>query len=191
MVAGHVSDISVDSHLIEAGIRSSLMTFAKMLPKNRMVLKSQDFIDSSGAARSCLQQLQCDGVAVTLSLTGRLSGTLDLVLDTRGAQQLVAALMGAGATTSLFDEMACSVLKEAGNIVASAFLGAIEALCGRGGLPGVPVLHIGGRCREEEESRLLYALPLNLVAPTDGGQAARGGIFISLHSNDSALISAD
>jgi len=185
MIAGHASEILADTRLIEAGLRSALVTFGQMLPRESLVLNSQDFIDSSALARSCMQQLCCDGVAVTLSLSGRLSGTFALVLDTRAAQQLVSALVGAEATTLLFNDLARSALKEAGNIIASAFLGALESMCGRGGLPGLPVLDIGLPCYDKrsstDEKRLMYALPVTLVTGTNSAFTARGGVSISLH----------
>lgn len=194
MVAGHAITLSADSRLIEAGIRSALVSLGQMLPRDGLELKSQDFIPSSAAARSCLQQLRGDGVEVTLSLSGRISGTFILALDNKAARHLIAALTGDGATTPLFNDMARSALKEAGNIVASAFLGALESLCGRGGLPGVPALHLGDPCdagsKAAEESLLMYALPLFVVAPSDGGRAARGGVFISLHSDGGTLFSS-
>mgnify|MGYP006290102839 CR=1 FL=1 len=191
MVTAHTSETSTDSCLIEAAIRSALVSFGQMFPQGSLVLKGQDFIPSSAAARFCLQQLRYDGVEIALSLSGRIPGTFILALDNKAAQQLIAALTGGSTTAPGFNEMARSALKEAGNIVASAFLGALESLCGRGGLPGVPALHLGGSCHVDsgpaEESCLMYALPLFLVAPAGGENAARGGLFISPHADDSAL----
>jgi hypothetical protein len=189
MIAGHAITLSTDSRLIEAGIRSALVSLGQMLPRGGPVLKSQDFIPSSAAARSCLQQLRCEGAEVTLSLSGRISGTFILALDKKAAQHLIAALTGEGVTTPFFNDIGRSALKEAGNIVASAFLGALESLCGRGGLPGVPDLHLGDPCHAgpgaTAESHQMYALPLFIIAPAAGPDAARGGVFISLHSDDS------
>lgn len=193
MIAGQTSEIFTDSHsrLIEAGIRSALVSFGQLLPQGSLMLKSQDFISSSAAAHACLQQLRCDGVEIALSLSGRISGTFILALDNQAAQQLIVALTGDGAATPGFNEMARSALKEVGNIVASAFLGALESLCGCGGLPGVPDLHLGGPCHlvatgPVEKISLMYALPLFLIAPAGGEDVARGGVFINLHSDDSA-----
>lgn len=191
MIADQTSEISMDSHLIETGIRSALVSFGQMLPHGSLVLKSQDFIPSSAAARSCLQQLRCDGVEIALSLSGRISGTFILALDHQAAQQLIVLLTGDGATRSDFNEMARSALREAGNIVASAFLGALEELCGRGGLPGIPDLRLVGPCHIDdgsaEEHGIMYALPLLFVAQAGGREAARAGVFICLHCDDSAL----
>lgn len=184
MIAGLAGEITADSRLIEAGIRSALVTFEQMLPRGSLVLESQKFIYSSAAARACLQQLRCGGVEVALSLSGRVSGTFTLALDNRAAQQLVTALAGEGVTTPIFNEMARSTLKEAGNIVASAFLGAIETMCGSGGLPGLPALHVV-TCPDEgsagAENNFMYALPVMLVVGTGKGRAAKGGIFINLY----------
>ncbi|MBD1399901.1 chemotaxis protein CheC [Pelovirga terrestris] len=189
MIAGQTSELFTDSRLIETGIRSALVSFGQMLPQGSLVLKSQDFIRSS-AARSCWQQLRCDGVQIALSLSGRISGTIILALDNQAAQQLVTALTGDGTIRSGFNEMARSALREAGNIVASAFLGALESLCGRGGLPGVPDLHLGGPCQiDSGRAEDMYALPLLLVAPAGGTDAARAGVFINLHNNDDGVSS--
>lgn len=186
MIVDPAGEITADSRLIEAGVRSALVTFGQMLPQGSLVLKSQKFIYSSAAARTCLQQLRCNGVEVVLSLSGRISGTFTLALDNRAAQQLVTALAGEGATTPIFNEIARSVLKEAGNVVASAFLGTLESLSGSGGLPGLPDLHIGPPChdegRVEVENSLMYALPVMLVVGTSEDLAARGGIFICRHN---------
>lgn len=185
MIADLAGEITADSRLIEAGTRSALVTFGQMLPRGSLVLESQKFIDSSVAARTCLQQLRCDGVEVVLSLSGRISGTFTLALNNRAAQQLVTALAGEGATTPIFNEMARSALKEAGNVVASAFLGAIETMCGSGGLPGLPALHVApchDECSAGAEDNFMYALPVMLVVGTSEGRAAKGGIFINLHN---------
>lgn len=189
MIVDPAGEITADSRLIEAGVRSALVTFGQMLPRGSLVLKSQKFIHSSAAARTCLQQLRCNGVAVVLRLSGRISGTFTLALDNRAAQQLVTALAGEGATTPIFNEIARSVLKEAGNVVASAFLGTLESLSGSGGLPGLPGLphlHIGPPCHDADsvgaENNFMYALPVMLVGGTNKGRVAKGGIFISLHN---------
>ncbi len=193
MIAGQTSEIFTDSHLIEAGIRSALVSFAELLPQDSLMLKGQDFISSSAAARSCLQQLRCDGVEITLTLSGRISGTFILALDHQAAQQLIVLLTGDGATTSDFNKIARSALRETGNIVASAFLGSLEALCGSGGLPGVPDLRLNDTCHVDngsaEEHGIIYALPLLLVAQAGGREAARAGVFICLRGDDSALSS--
>jgi CheY-specific phosphatase CheX len=183
MIVDPAGEITADSRLIEAGVRSALVTFGQMLPRGSLVLKSQKFIHSSVAARTCLQQLRCNGVEVVLSLSGRISGTFTLALDNRAAQQLVTALAGEGATTPIFNEIARSVLKEAGNVVASAFLGTLESLSGSGGLPGLPDLHIGPPCHDEGSVEVvMYALPVMLIVGTSEEFAARGGIFISRHN---------
>jgi len=186
MAAGQTADMSTDRRLIEAGVRSALETLGQLLPRESLVLKSQQFIHSSDTARTFLRQLCGDGVAVALSLSGRICGTCTLALDSRAAQQLVSALVGATATTPVFNEMARSALKEAGNVVASAFLSALETLSDRGGLPGVPDLHIGVPCAHGDslgaDTGLMFALPVTLVAGTKDGSAARFGIFINLHS---------
>lgn len=191
MIAGKSHEISSDSRLIEAALRSALISFEKMLPQGSLVLKSQDFIPSSAAARSCLQQLRCDGVEIVLDVSGRISGTFILALDRMAAQQLITALTGDAVATPDFNEMDRSVLKEAGNIVASAFLGALESLSGLGGLPGIPALYLGGPFHGDsgpaEERCLMFALPLFFFVPTGVGNAARAGVFINLHSVTSAL----
>jgi len=185
MIAGRANEITTDSQLIEAGVRSSLETFARMLPQGTLVFKSQEFIHTSAAARSYQQQLRCDGIEVSLSLSGRFSGTFALTLDTRAARQLVTALVGEAAIRPVFNEVARSALKEAGNIVSSAFLGALESLCGRGGLPGLPALYMDlPRHDEDKANVIIYALPMTLVAATCEGCDARGGIFISLYEDD-------
>ncbi len=185
MIAGGANEITMDSYLIEAGVRSSLETFARMLPQGSLALEGQEFIHSSAAARIYQHQLRCDGVEVSLSLSGRFSGTFALNLDTRSAQQLATILVGEPATMPVFNEVARSALKEAGNIVASAFLGALESLCGRGGLPGLPALYMDFPCHDEDKSNVIvYALPMTLVAATREGCDARGGIFISLYDAD-------
>lgn len=185
MGAGQTVDVSTDSRLIEAGVRSALETLGQLLSRESLVLKGQNFIHSSAAAHTCLQQLRGDGVEVALNLSGRICGTFILALDNRAAQQLVTALVGETATTPAFNEMACSALKEAGNVVASAFLSALEALGGSGGRPGLPSLNISvpryQECSVRADSSLMYALPVTLVAGTKKRFAARVGLFISLH----------
>lgn len=190
MIAGRANEITTDGHLIEAGVRSSLETFGRMLPSGSLLLKGQEFVHSSAAARSYQQQLRCDGVEVSLSLSGRFSGTFALILDTRAAQQLVTVLVGEAAATPVFNDVARSALKEAGNIVASAFLGALESLCGRGGLPGLPALHMNFPCHDEDKTKaIMYALPMTLAVATCEAYNARGGIFISLYDDDNPLSS--
>jgi len=194
MGAGQTVYRSMDSRLIEAGVRSALETLGQLLPRGSLVLKSQHFIHSSAAAHTCLQQLRGDGVEVALSLSGRICGTFILVLDNSAAQRLVTALVGGTAATADFNEMACSALKEAGNIAASAFLSALEAQSGSGGLPGLPNLQISVSCQEEDsvgvDSSVMYAMPVMLVAGKNENFAARVGIFINLHSHHADLSSS-
>ncbi len=179
MIADRTGNLSADGRLIESGMRSSLLTLEKMLPQGMLLPGRQDFIHSS-AARLYLKQLRCEAIEIVLSLTGRFSGAFALVLDYKAAEHLVTALTGEGTTMPDLSKMARSALEESGNIVASAFLGALESMSGSGGLPGLPLLREDVPHREEISEHGLYALSMTLIVGNDRACDARGGLFISL-----------
>ncbi|MFO7765341.1 MAG: hypothetical protein R6V33_02795 [Pelovirga sp.] len=172
-----------NSRLIEECLRSSLGSFRQMFGEGVMDVEAHEFIQSSIMAQACLKQLHLNGVAVVLTLSGCLSGTFRLVLNEAAARQLVAALVGEVPRKGSFSDMARSALKEVANVIASAFLVALERWCGSGGMPGLPELYLDSRTSEdsnENTGSTIYGLSLNLGGrPGDRGNA---GIFIALNS---------
>lgn len=172
-----------DSRLIEECVRSSLVSLRQMLGGGALAVEAQEFIHSSRRAQRCLQHLRRNGIEVVLTLSGRLCGTFSLVLSNNAARRLVTILVGEVPDADTFSDMACSALKETGNIVASAFLGAVESSSGSGGIPGLPDLRLetdgpdnGGKGQDFE----LYALPVSLVNGQECCNGTNAGIFIAL-----------
>ena len=183
MISAEKAIASIDSRLIEESVRSSLVSLQQMLGRGTLHVKAQEFIDSSAAASQCLRQLRCNGVEVVLTLSGRLSGTIALVLSDIAARQVIASLVGEAPRTAVFSEMACSALEETGNVIASAFLVALEGLCGSGGTPGLPDLRRDSSDLDNSDQgpgAVLYGLPVNLVGDQGDGTIAQAGIFIAL-----------
>lgn len=173
-----------ESRLIEESVRSSLASFRQMLGRETLDVEAQEFIHSPTLAHICLRQLRQNGVEVVVALSGRLSGTFALVLSDVAARQLIIALAGEVPRGATFNDMACSALKELGNVVASAFLGALEGLCGSGGMPGLPDLRLIDSEYEHsamDSGSVLYGLPVKLVGGRNDSGTADGGIFIALH----------
>lgn len=174
-----------NSRLIEECLRSSLGSFRQLFGQGMLEIEANEFIQSSTMAHACLKQLRLNGVAVVLTLTGCLSGTFTLVLNEAAARQLVAALVGDVPWTNSFNDMACSALKEAGNVIASAFLVALERYCGSGGMPGLPELYLDRRASEsskESTGSTIYGLSLRLGGRQGDSDSVNAGIFIALNS---------
>lgn len=190
MTAAEKTETYSDSRLIEESLRSSLLSFRQMPGAGRLDVKAQDFIHSSMTARSCLRQLRRNGVEVVLTLSGRLSGTFVLVLSDAAARQLVTALVGETPHAASFNDMARSALKEVGNVIASAFLGALERLSGSGGMPGLPDLRLEAGNHESSgdgTGSVLYGLPMNFVGGKEESGIPDAGMFITLNINSACL----
>lgn len=168
---------SKESQMIEQGMLSSLTGLRQMLGGSFRV--EADALICSVAAHSSLARLRAGGIEVALTLSGQLTGTLFLVFTSKAAIWMVSDLVREQGRTLPLDEMSRSALKEAGNVVASGFLGALERLTGTGGLPGLPVLReidvasVGG---EMLEDKTLYGLPISFVSQST--PAASAGLFI-------------
>ncbi len=186
MAFAEIMETGTESRLIEESVRSSLASFRQMLGGGPLDVEPQEFIHTSTRAHACLRQLRRNGVEVVLTLSGGLSGTFALVLSDVAARQLVTALVGKVPRAAILNDMERSALKELGNVVASAFLGALERLCGSGGVPGLPLLRLEDSDDENSEERtglVLYGLPVNLVGSQKGCRIANAGIFIALNTN--------
>lgn len=183
MISADKATASTDGRLIEQSVRSSLVSLQQLLGGGALDVETRKFIDSTTRARHCLKQLRHNGVEVVLPLSGSLSGAFILVLGEKARRQLVSALLGEAPKTPGSSEMERSALKETGNVIASAFLVALEALCGRGGMPGLPELRLKSTdlsSHEEGPGSVLYGLPVSLVGRRGDGTAAHAGIFIAL-----------
>jgi len=84
---------------------------------------------------------ECEVAAVLMHMLGDLTGRTLLLLPTDNAMQLCDLLMRQQlGTTSNFEELQRSALKEAGNILAGAHMGALSEFLGMMFLPSVPTL---------------------------------------------------
>ncbi len=82
-------------------------------------------------------------VGILLSVTGDLTGNMMFILDTHAARQLVNILLGnKDSSSTYFDELELSALKEIGNILTASYLSALAGLTNLHIMPSVPELAI-------------------------------------------------
>lgn len=83
-------------------------------------------------------------VGIFLKMTGDLTGSIMLILDSTAAHTLVNILMGNTnhEDNCQFDEIEMSALKELGNILAGSYISSLSALTGLNIMPTVPDIAI-------------------------------------------------
>lgn len=125
------------------GAGNAATALAKMLDKKidmsvpiTRVMKFSEVSDVLGGAETKV-------VGILLGMQGDIQGHILFVLTIPSAKLLVNFLMGRESDHMFdFDEMACSALKEIGNILAASYLGALSTLTNLKIMPNVPGLAI-------------------------------------------------
>ncbi len=83
------------------------------------------------------------GTGISLKISGDIEGSFLFYLPDDSSYWLVQQLLGVSETNVSLSEIACSALKETGNIIASSFLSALENQFGINCLPSSPLLQQG------------------------------------------------
>ena len=122
---------------------------------------------------------------VYMQVTGDVPGTVLFVFDERSTYRLVDLLTGqAPGTTAGLDEMGASAVREVGNILSGAFVGAIETMTGLAVRTGVPMLGFDmlGAVLSTSVIAAGYTedqvLLIETVMVREGGEEIRGHFFL-------------
>src|SRR5918998_3252682 len=125
--------------------------------------------------------------AVLMHMMGDLTGRALLMFPEGAAKTLCDFLLRRGAgTTQTFGEMERSSIKEAGNILASAYLNALSDFMGMMLVPSVPslVIDLSGAVLTTAQINFAhdrdYALCVETAFRVDGSQESLGGHFLLL-----------
>ncbi|PLX98308.1 MAG: CheY-P-specific phosphatase CheC [Desulfuromonas sp.] len=78
-------------------------------------------------------------VGITLQVRGDACGNILLVFPMESAKRMVSRLLGQAPVDGVFDEIGISTIKEVGNILASAYLGAMGSLLNLSLIPSIPL----------------------------------------------------
>lgn len=123
------------------GAGNAATALAKLLDKKIDMKVPQIRIMKFSEVSDVLGGAETPVVGILLRIQGDISGSMMFILDLPSSRLLVNILMGKPMEADLdYDEMSCSALTEAGNILAGSYLSALSNLTNMKIMPDVPAL---------------------------------------------------